>query len=81
MDEQDFLENWHPNYYQCDDIAWLDDISKLLDGEAEEGDSASTGEYAKLTREELNMEYGRLMRKVLREAFENYLYINYPTEE
>lgn len=80
FDEQSFIEHYHPNY-NCDEIAWIDDICKLLDGEAEEGDAASTGEYAGLGEEDLKAELARLQREVLEEAFQNYLETKYPLIE
>lgn len=29
----DFVENFYPNYYSCDDIAENDDLHKIVDGE------------------------------------------------
>ncbi|MCR5154850.1 MAG: hypothetical protein K6B75_08405 [Lachnospiraceae bacterium] len=78
IDPQTFLENWHPYYHACDEIAWIDDIDKLLDGEAVEGDAASTGNYAGLSHDELISEKNKLMGKVMREAFNHYMKVNYP---
>lgn len=77
FDEQSFIEQYHPDY-NCNEIAYIDDIVKLLNGEAEEGDAASTGEFADWSEEALEEELARLQREVLEEAFQNYLNINYP---
>ena len=77
FDEQAFIERFHPDY-NCDEIAWIDDIAKLLDGEAEDGDAASQSEYANLSEEELKAEMARLQRGVLERAFQHYLDIYYP---
>ena len=67
--------------YDEDEVnAYIDDICKLLDGECEEGDAASTGEFAHLDRESLEKELARLQREVLEEAFRNYLDIKYPED-
>ena len=79
IDEQSFIERYHPDY-NCNEIAYIDDICKLLDGECEEGDAASTGESAHLDRESLEKELARLQREVLEEAFRNYLDIKYPED-
>lgn len=78
FDTQEFLEKYHPFYYQCDEIALIDDIDKLLDGDTDEGDCASTGIYANWTKEELENERNKLMTNVLKQAFDNYLTIEYP---
>ena len=79
IDEQSFIERYHPDY-NCDEIAYIDDICKLLNGEAEEGDAASTGEFADWSEEALEKELARLQREVLEEAFRNYLDIKYPED-
>lgn len=32
----EFIEQWHPDYYHCDEVAFSDDIQCCLDGEADE---------------------------------------------
>lgn len=80
FDEQSFIERYHPDY-NCNEIAYIDDIAKLLDGEAEEGDAASTGEFADWSEKALKQEMARLQRGVLEEAFQNYLDLKYPIED
>ena len=80
FDEQSFIEQYHPDY-NCNEIAYIDDIVKLLDGEAEEGDAASTGEFAHLDEAALEEELARLQRGVLEEAFQNYLDMKYPVKD
>ena len=36
-----FVEANYPNYSSCDKIAYIDDLSKIVNGECEDGDSAS----------------------------------------
>ena len=79
FDEQSFIERYHPNY-NCDEIAYIDDICKLLDGEAEEGDAASTGQFAHLDEAALQKELDRLQREVLEDAFRHYLDVKYPQD-
>lgn len=77
FDEQAFIEHFHPDY-NCDEIAYIDDIAKLLDGEAEDGDAASRSDYANLDEAELKAEMARLQRGVLERAFQHYLNTYYP---
>jgi hypothetical protein len=80
FDEQSFIERYHTDY-NCDEIAYIDDIAKLLNGETEEGDAASTGEFADWSDQALEEELARLKRGVLKEAFQRYLDLKYPIED
>lgn len=73
FDEQAFIEQYCPMEGGNDYLGWIDDICKLLDGEAEPGDAASTGEYADCTEEELRKELKRLKTIVLTQAVERYV--------
>lgn len=73
FDEQTFIERYCPMEGGNDYLGWIDDICKLLDGEAEPGDAASTGEYAGLTEEELRKELKRLTAIVLHQAVDRYV--------
>ena len=73
FDEQAFIERYCPMEGGNDYLGWIDDICKLLDGEAEPGDAASTGEYAGYTEEELRKELKRLTTIVLTQAVERYV--------
>ena len=73
FDEQTFIEHYCPMEGGNDYLGWIDDICKLLDGEAEPGDAASTGEYAGLTEEELRKELKRLTAIVLHQAVDRYV--------
>lgn len=73
FDEQAFIERYCPMEGGNDYLGWIDDICKLLDGEAEPGDAASTGEYADYTKEELRKELKRLTTIVLTQAVERYV--------
>ena len=77
FDEQAFIEEYCPMAGGNDYLGWIDDIQKLLDGEAEPGDSASTGDYANMSEEELRKELKRLTRIVLRQAVDEYVERNY----
>ena len=77
FDEQAFIEEYCPMAGGNDYLGWIDDIHKLLDGEAEPGDAASTGEYAKCSEEELHKELNRLKAIVLKQAFDEYIERNY----
>ena len=77
FDEQTFIERYCPMEGGNDYLGWIDDISKLLDGEAEPGDAASTGEYAGLTEAELRKELKRLTAIVLHQAVDRYVEQNY----
>lgn len=73
FDEQVFIERYCPMEGGNDYLGWIDDICKLLDGEAEPGDAASTGEYADCTEEELRKELKRLTTIVLHQAVDEYV--------
>jgi len=77
FDEQTFIEHYCPMEGGNDYLGWIDDICKLLDGEAEPGDAASTGEYANLSEEELRKELKRLTAIVLHQAVDRYVEQNY----
>lgn len=77
FDEQAFIERYCPMEGGNDYLGWIDDIHKLLDGEAEPGDAASTGDYAGLSEDELKSELHRLKGIVLQQAFDRYMYLNY----
>lgn len=77
FDEWTFLEVYMTDYYHSDYIAWIDDIDCVLDGEKtleEVGMESST------TINELEEERNRLMRIVLKDAFNNYIEQNYGKE-
>lgn len=73
FDEQTFIERYCPMEGGNDYLGWIDDICKLLDGEAEPGDAASTGEYAGLSEPELRKELKRLTAIVLHQAVDRYV--------
>ena len=72
IDEQSFLEDWLPDYYHCDEVAWLGDMDKVLDNDYEQ-DDVFVQEYLTMPREELQIERDALARKLMERAFENYL--------
>lgn len=78
FDEQNFVEQFHPDY-NCNEIAAIDDISCVLDNdydEEKEKTLAKSG-YFEMSHRELEEELSRLQGKVLAEAMLNYLKINY----
>ena len=75
--EEDFISQYCPMEGGNDYLGWIDDICKLLDGEAEPGDAASTGDYASMGEEELRKELKRLKRAVLKQAVDRYVDENY----
>ena len=77
FDEWQFIEHYHPNY-NCDEIAWIDDICKILDNDYEPDSAAAQSEYVGMPEEELIAERNRLTAIVLREAMENYISENLP---
>jgi len=77
FDEEMFVEHYCPMEGGNDYLGWIDDICKLLDGEALPGDAASTGDYAGLSEDELKGELHRLKGIVLQQAFDRYMYLNY----
>ena len=77
FDEQTFIERYCPMEGGNDYLGRIDDICKLLDGEAEPGDAASTGEYAGLTEAELRKELKRLTAIVLHQAVDRYVEQNF----
>ena len=77
FDEQAFLGQYCPMEGGNDYLGWIDDIYKLLDGEAEPGDAASMGDYAKCSEDELRKELKRLTRIVLHQAVDEYVERNY----
>lgn len=77
FDEDCFIEKYCPMEGGNDYLGWIEDIYKLLDGEAEPGDAASTGEYAAMSEDELRKELKRLKGIVLHQAVERYVEQNY----
>ena len=77
FDEQAFIERYCPMEGGNDYLGWIDDIHKLLDGEAEPGDAASTGDYADMDADELHKELKRLTAIVLHQAVDRYMEENY----
>ena len=77
FDEQAFIERYCPMEGGNDYLGWIDDIHKLLDGEAEPGDAASTGDYADMDADELHKELKRLTAIVLHRAVDRYIKENY----
>lgn len=77
FDEWTFLEVYMTDYYHSDYIAWIDDIDCVLDGEKTLED---VGMESSTTINELEEERNRLMRIVLKDAFNNYIEQHYGKE-
>ena len=79
FDEQSFIEQYHPNY-NCQLIADSDDIAKVLHNDYDEEQEEYLREegYFDMTIDELKAEQARIDRKILEDAFENYLNTRYP---
>ena len=77
FDEQAFIEEYCPMAGGNDYLGWIEDIEKILNGETEPGDAASTGDYAHMSEPELRKELKRLIRIVLRQAVDEYVERNY----
>lgn len=80
IDEWTFLEKWMRDYYHSDEIAWIGDIDKVLDGDFEDDEREFLQEYIDMPTNELEEEKKRLTRIVLEDAFQNYLDTNYPEQ-
>ena len=76
FDEWTFLEVYMTDYYHSDYIAWIDDIDCVLDGEKKPEDC----DLENCTKKELINERNRLMRIVLKDAFNNYIEQHYGKE-
>lgn len=79
IDEWLFIETWLPNYSQCDEVAWVGDIDKVLNHDYEEGDCCEW--CLDLSINELKKLRNEYMAELLRDAMENYIKVNYPTTE
>ena len=77
FDEWEFIEHFHPDY-NCDMIAWIDDIDQILSGDYDPNGIAAQSEYTTWTNDELKNERNRMTAIVLREAMENYIRENLP---
>jgi len=73
----DFVEKYYPNYYGSDEIAYNDDLSKLIHKEQEDGDFASEllkTEYDNDIRNpKIQRDYNRSMSEIYETAIEYYL--------
>lgn len=75
----DFITKYYPNYDHADEIAWNDDLRKLLDNEQEVGDCA----YRTLMRDyngdienpQIEIDYNAQMVAIYEAAIENYIKI------
>jgi hypothetical protein len=73
----DFVQEYFPNYYQSNLIAYSEDLSKLVNKELEEGDSA----YSLLMKDysgdidnpSIYMDYKQVMSDIYEKAIEQYI--------
>ena len=68
----DFIAEYYPNYYHCDNILLSDILTRKLDGEEI---CESDEEYIKDW--DVRKELMKLNKKLLVKAFENFFNINY----
>lgn len=83
LDEEKFVESYHPNY-NCQEIADDGDIAIVLDGEwryRSDEENVHLQVYLEMTPIELEKEHKRLWRGILKEAMRNYLDTHYPVED
>ena len=73
----DFVEEYYPNYTGSSLISYSDDLSKILNGECQEGDSSH-----KVLQEEFDgnpddpkilCEYNDVMKIIYESSIENYI--------
>ena len=76
FDEWTFLEVYMTDYYHSDYIACIDDIDCVLSGEKEPEDC----DLENYTQKELIDMRNSMMRTVLKDAFKNYIELNYGKE-
>ena len=73
----DFVEKYYPNYQKSELITLSDDLSKLLDGEWEEGDSSHTmlvEEYdGNPLHPNIQLDYNEVMKMIYERSIENYI--------
>lgn len=80
LDDFAFLERYLPDYTSSREILAIDDISCVLDNDIfdeEKRELLQREGYLDMTSDELRAEYNRLMRIVMRRAFNEYIRINY----
>ena len=73
----DFVQEYFPNYYQSNLIAYSEDLSKLVNKECEEGDDA----YSLLMKDysgdidnpSIYMDYKQVMSDIYEKAIEQYI--------
>ena len=81
FDPWEFLELFHPNYYVCDNIAWMDDIDKYLGNEFDPADTEETGTKMSVAfpdRYDASVEKLRLFCQEMLRAVETYQSLRYP---
>lgn len=85
FDEQTFVEHYLLDYSSNQDIADIDDICCVLDGEYGDDDDKEQrlkqAGYFDMSIRELRKELHDLKRKVLTQAFHDYLITHYITPE
>jgi len=78
MNIQDLIEKYYPNYYSSEKIARYSDLSKLVDDEWEEGDSADDlleSEYhGNAHNPDIEKDFRELQEEIINEALTNLFY-------
>lgn len=70
----DFVEKHYPDYYSCDEIAYSDDLSKVINGEMQEGDNSM--ELWESTLEANNGNEQDAMKQI-KESYEMIMFVIY----
>lgn len=73
----DFVENYYPNYYQCDNIAYANDLEVLLEGYYEDGSGAETVLIdcfdGDIENPKIQAEYDRIHKEIYLAAIQGFL--------
>lgn len=73
----DFVVKYYPNYDSSDEIAYADDLSKLINNEQQDGDCAHDilmSEFGgDIKNPEIQKEYDRVHREIYEEAINNFI--------
>lgn len=80
FNKEDFIERYYPKYHSCDEIARLDDLSKLTNLEHEPGDCADellqTNYSGNASNPQIQFDLSRQKYYVLKRAIHNFLINN-----
>ena len=82
FDPNIFLEVFHPDYSRCDNIAWMDDLNKYIDGEYDQDnmeDSGTRMACAFPDKFDAHVEHLRLYCQEMLRAVRAYQSLRYPS--